>query len=211
MPKLTTEQLEDNYNKLLALTAVTMEHDIKVKYHSMLHDLKGDVEETTFETYLGGLRAPAAKGNHHAFEGGWCYHLLEMWDVYLKVKPTVENSPWVTDERVLQAIINHDLHKAYKTFIVKETDPWRVEYGNHSTDRLMGNDVKSIWILGEAGINPDPEQMNALINAEGGYAKIKTDWVTVLSKLCYLLDEMSGNVYGRIEKGTYLDLRKSEI
>jgi hypothetical protein len=85
------------------------------------------------------------------------------------------------------------------------SDPWEVRHGDDETDMLMGTDVKSLWLAQRAGITLDPEQINALLLAEGGFSNIKPRWCSVLAKVCYALDELSGNGLARIQKRTFLD------
>lgn len=200
--------IQGNWLKLTDLIAATIHGSEKAKYLHLISSIAEDEEGPNGITYLGFRRAPAAKGNHHAFEGGLVYHLLEMWGVWLHLREDVLTENYITDARVLKAIINHDLHKAYRTYKLMQDDPWQTEYGDDPTDMLMTTDIKSLWILGNHGIQLDPEQMNALLWAEGGFAKIKPKWCSTLSKLCYMLDEMSGNVLARIETRTLLDHRK---
>lgn len=72
-------------------------------------------------------QAPASTkvGYHHAYDGGWCDHVLDMWDM-LKVQPAIlgltrlaENSPiWMhgrqvvaTELEMFLACLMHDFHK----------------------------------------------------------------------------------------------------
>lgn len=178
-------------------------------YDSMLLALKEDREEG-FTHYLGFYRAPAAKGNHHDYEGGLVAHLLEMWEVWCWSHHLTEamDGEHVSHSRVLRAIINHDLHKSFCTYVLMSADPWAVEYGKHETDMLMTKEVKTMWMLGDFRIPMDPEQYNALCWAEGGFSPIQPKWTSILAKIVYLVDETSGNVLARAEKRTYLDLRK---
>jgi hypothetical protein len=196
--------LDRNYHKLHKLVHrnVTSYRDL---HQHMLHSLREDWEEEPPKSYLGFRRAPAAQRNHHNFEGGLVFHLLEMWQGWLTLRPTLELNEYLNDDRITRAILYHDLHKAFRLI---SQDPWSVDYANDDTDQLMTNDVKSIWILMEHRICVDPVQMNALLLAEGGYAKIKPYYQSVLAKTAYLLDELSGNVIERIRKGTLLDTRR---
>lgn len=207
--------LRGNWDKMISLIKEIIGEedptgDEVVNHVALLDSIKRD-EERNGDILLGLLRAPAAKGNHHAYEGGLMYHLLEMWQVYCGLRAhygvDLLFEDCITDARVLKAIIYHDIHKAYLTFRLIDADEWQTDYCNHETDQLMGSDMKSLWIITQVGIHPDPQQINALINAEGGYAKIKTRWVSSLAKLCYTLDELSGNVLSRIDTRTVLDLR----
>lgn len=202
--------VQGNWLKLIDLVAANIHGTEKAKYLHMMAEIAEDEpvsNDPKGRIYLGFKRAPAAKGNHHAFEGGLVYHLLEMWGIWLHLREDVLTENYITDARVLKAIINHDLHKAYKTYRLETEAPWQTEYGDDPTDMLMTTDIKSLWILNTHGITLDPEQMNALLWAEGGFAKIKPKWCSTLSKLCYMLDEMSGNVLARIETRTLLDHR----
>lgn len=219
---INQDRIDGNWKALkdLVRTVIVGEEDYQ-RHLEMLDYFEGNVSEDKADgsvTVMWGFKeAPAAKGNHHNFRGGLVHHLLEMWSFWEKVRPMTEFEDYITDERVLKAIIYHDLHKAYRTFgtpstevNISDLEAWAVTYVNDPTDMLMSSDIKSIWMLSMHGIHLDPEQMNALLNAEGGYAKVKTKWVSSLSKLCYTLDELSGNVKARVEKRTVLDLRNAE-
>lgn len=200
--------VEMNFVKLKELVAIHIPGQDANRYLEMMNGIAEDVSLPNDVLYLGFKRAPAAKGNHHAFEGGLVYHLLEMWSVWEYLREDTEFGQYVNNERVLKAIIHHDLHKAFRTYKLIGEEPWATEYGDDPTDMLMITDVKSMWILMNYGIKLDPEQMNALQWAEGGFASIRPKHCSVLSKLCYLLDEMSGNVIGRIDAKTLIDHRK---
>lgn len=205
-----SKDTNQNWNSLLLLVKEILTEDYNNNPHiQMLLGLEADC--WYLEKQLLGLkRAPAATGNHHAFEGGLVAHLLEMWNLWDLLRPICLAEPYISDERVLKAILYHDLHKGHKTYLLESLDPWKTSYHNGPDDMLMGSDVKTIHILATWGITPDYQQMNALINAEGGYSKIKTKWVSALAKLCYTLDELSGNVQSRIKDRTFLDLRTAE-
>lgn len=198
-----------NFVELKELTGIYIRGQEANRYLEMLNALGPDIHEPGDLVYLGMQRAPAATGNHHAFEGGLVYHLLEMWAIWERLKPDLEAQPHISDERILKAIIHHDLHKAHRTYVLESEDPWKTRYGEDPTDMLMTNDTKSIWLLNQHGIRLDPEQMNALLWAEGGFAKIRPKQCTALSKLAYCLDELSGNVASRIYTKTLIDLKKA--
>jgi hypothetical protein len=190
------------------------------QYLEMINALSEDVAQADGRILLGMRRAPAARGNHHAFEGGLVYHYLEMWDVWERWKASfdLEKYDYVNNDRVLRGIINHDIHKAFRYYrLVTSPDgptrpaPWAVELAYDHTDKMVIENVKSIQILNRHGIVLDDQQMNALLCSEGGFSRTRPDWCSVLAKLLYLLDEMSGNVLGRISKGTMLDHRTACI
>lgn len=176
----------------------------------MLRGLEEDTQEPGRNPLLGFRRAPAAKRNHHAYEGGLVAHLLEMWALWQNLRPQLNCPPYVSDERVLKGILLHDLHKAHRTYELTTAEPWEVKYCDDETDMLMTADVKSLWLAHQAGISLDPEQINALLWAEGGFAKIRPKWSSVLAKVCYTLDELSGNGMARVRQRTLLDLARAE-
>jgi len=214
--KLSQLDINDNWIRLNQL-AVAMIPDARDSqaHTSMLASLEADtVDDELKMTLVGFKRAPAAKGNHHAFEGGLIHHLLEMWGIYCSLSHTILNHKtdpaFVNDERVFKAILYHDLHKAHRTYKLLSEDPWQCDYAKDPEEDLMTTDIKSLWLLNKHEIQLDPQQLNALCWAEGGFSKIKPWDCSVLAKLCYLLDEMSGNVLARMETRTYLSHRRVE-
>lgn len=212
-------QLTENFNTLKALVAEHLPLEESLKYLKMLDALADDTTDEKGRTLLGFVRAPAAKGNHHDREGGLIAHLLEMWHVYTVLRagyPQLDQPPHITPARVLTAIVCHDLHKGYRTFTLippegkavwEAGDPWKADYAQDLSDQLTTHDIKTLAILARHGIALDDEQLNALCWAEGGWSHIQPKFTSVLAKLCYLLDEMSGNVLERIHKRTLLNHR----
>lgn len=161
---------------------------------------------------LGFINAPAAKRNHHAYQGGLVIHLLEMWEIWKdRFKQDFPRLGDVTDDRILEGIIYHDLHKAYRTFRLASLDPWKVDYLRDDPDNeSMTWEAKTIWLLMGHGIKLDVEQYNALLWSEGGWAKTQPRWCSVLAKVLYLMDEYSGNVLSRIQDGTWRDVSETK-
>jgi len=150
---------------------------------------------------LGFERAPAARMNHHDFEGGLVYHLLDMWDVWQWLRPITYAEGHVDDPNIIQAIINHDLHKAHRYYAQVSRSPWKTKFAKDHTGFNMPDHAKSMWILNQYGVVLSELQMNTLCWAEGGFAKEWPEWTSVLAKVAYMLDELSGNVRSRIETG----------
>ena len=183
------------------------EQDLQ-KHMQMLDALAPDQQVGPL-LYLGLERAPAGKRNHHDFEGGLVAHLLEMWETYEVLKgrfAQLEDGVHVTPARVLKGIVYHDLHKAYQCFALKSTNPWATEYGLNASELLAGKTAKTFLLLSRHGIVLDEEQINAICWSEGGWAELRPRWYSVLSKLCYLLDEFSGNCLDRVRRKTMLDV-----
>jgi len=191
-----------NFNRLIGLAQTWLPPE----WEGMLKRLQDDSDDG----YLGLLNAPAAKENHHPYLGGLVKHMLEMWDFWKVIGPFLEEQVSltgkvvITDELVLKGILIHDLHKAWRTFKLQNDS---IVYGDDPSDKLMTNNIKSIYILMRDGISLSMLEMNVLSCSEGGWAESPPKWCTPLAKLVYLLDEFSGNVLARCLQGNFLDLK----
>ena len=185
-----------NWQKLELLVIQFVEGEGKGQYGAVMGGLRQDTGGL-----LGFERAPAAQMNHHSYEGGLVYHLLEMWDTWLWLKPIAYAEGHTDNNNIVQAVINHDLHKAHRTFQMLSRSPWRTKYSKDHTDMNLPNRAKSMWLLNRYGVSLSEGQMNTLCWSEGGFAPDWPKWHSVLAKLAYLLDELSGNVRSRIESG----------
>lgn len=210
-PRPTEGDIEGNWLTLNRLVEEHLGQEDRLIYTNLLLGLQEDYVVDAENILLGMKRAPAAKGNHHAFEGGLVYHLLEMWCIWERLADLLDQfdvdvtNEHLNDSRILRAIINHDLHKGHRCFKLVSTSPWQTEYAKGDfTQELLTNDTKSLWLLQRAGVVLDEEQLNMLIQAEGGYSPIRPYWTTIAAKVAYMLDELSGNVIGRAHKGKWL-------
>lgn len=201
-------EVHDNWERLFDIVEKHVGEGYE-GYRLLLENLKSDHHEPDGTIILGFMRAPAAKRNHHALEGGLVKHYLEMWDAWEVMR---DSGIWkvvpghLDNDRIIKAIINHDIHKAYFTFELESDCPWQTTYTNHYNEKAMTWGGKCIWILGQNGVELDALQMNALQHSEGGWAESPPKWGSVLAKAAYLLDEISGNVMSRIEDGTLLNV-----
>lgn len=163
--------------------------------------------------YCGLMNAPAGKGNHHATVGGLIEHYREMSQLYKALPANITHGdPLINDKNVLAGIILHDLSKCWYTFTMKQGEdgqPPVFDYGNHPSSRLMNDNQKSVYLAMRGGVTLDMIMMNILFTSEGGWAKGPPRWVTTVSKLVYLLDELSGNVLNRGVTGTFLNVRET--
>lgn len=75
---MTAQPLSENWEKLRALAAGVLPSIEAGTFLRLLDGLEED-QLNGQERYLGFCRAPAARRNHHAYEGGLVRHLLEMW------------------------------------------------------------------------------------------------------------------------------------
>lgn len=211
--RLTSHELDSQCEDIKALVRTYIENDRqKDAYSEMLEQLLDDVVLEDGTILLGLRRAPAAQGNHHAFEGGLLYHYLEMWDTWILVGSALWlDRARLTHGTILKGIINHDIHKAWRTYRLESADPWQTQYADDETDRLLDpyskrpqGTFKSLFMLQQHNVSLDIVDYNVILNAEGGWSKSQTYWCSVAAKVCYLLDELSGNVRGRQATGRWL-------
>jgi len=166
----------------------------------MLKALKNDIVYDDV-LYLGLCNAPAAKANHHAYLGGLVDHYLEMWSIFKDLDPSILNDDiLITSARVFEGIILHDLHKAWAHFVHDVSVPSGLNYGKHPSSNLLTQDQKSVYIASRY-VELDIIQLNSVYHSEGGWAASPPRWGSALSKLLYLLDELSSNVKTRTLSG----------
>lgn len=210
------ESLALRWSHLQALTremAVSkyVDKDQGVKYDIMLNDLRHDrtISGLHPAVILGFYNAPASKERHHNVRGGLVLHLLEMWALWQNgfqymLRNTTHGHPLIDDSSVWRGILHHDLNKVWR-YRLASANPWTVDYAEDRMTALLGATHKTIHLLQEYEIYITPLMHNAIINAEGGYAKERTHSETVLAKLIYLLDETSANVIDRLHRNRFWD------
>lgn len=203
--------ITQNWQRLETLIDNVIHPDLAPRYRKLLTALRDDQYDRQ-DIILGMYRAPASKDRHHSFEGGLVVHLLEMWECWFHMKTMLPKQlsyeSHLSDDHALRAIIHHDLNKVHRYVLVAKTEdePWTVDYYRRDLlDGMMGSTVKSLYFLNQHNIPLDPVMMNALLLAEGGFAKIRPDHDTVFAKMMYLLDEMSANVLDRLHFNRLID------
>lgn len=217
----TATQLEANWLRLETicidqLLTSYLDRNMSAAYTRMLNELRQD-RSIDGHVALGMYRAPGSKDRHHNREGGLVAHLLEMWDIYMKMEPIIMGGSFspglllnMSRQNVWRAILHHDLNKVWRYRIVygSADDPnlWQVEYSKKDTaTELLGSTNKSLWILQKYGIELTLPLYNALLTSEGGYAKTRPRVDTAFAKLLYVLDELSANVVNRLQTGRFWD------
>lgn len=113
----------------------------------------------------------------------------------------------VTDRNVILGILLHDFHKGFCFELNMNYD----ENKPHSRDNTQYRYVESVlhqtttcvqqslYFWQQMGMPMDAVLMSTFAHNEGGWSEFKAKNNTVLGKICYLLDELSGNVEGRFE------------
>lgn len=202
---LNKEQIEENWKVLQELIANRL-GDYSQSFLAMCEELADDFT-IDGATYAGFVNAPAGVGQHHNYFGGLVEHLLEMWQVYVQLKPMLpaETKAEVDDAKVLMAIIVHDLHKSYLNYRVLNDDEKTGKnekrffaYAERPETRLLNQDQHSALVLSRHTVQLPLIVWNSLYCSEGGYKENPPKDVSALAKLVYLLDEFSSNVIYRM-------------
>jgi len=214
---------EENFNELTSLVTTVIGGKRADSIVKMMQELALDEPDNTRlgrGQMFGFINAPAAKRNHHAYRGGLVIHLLEMWTIWThRFREDFDQTTAVNDKRILEGIIFHDLHKAYRTFRSVEFQPhvslpWGAEYvkGDPDNESLTW-ETKTLWLLQWHEIALDNQQYNALLWSEGGWSPMNREkrqpWTSVLAKVLYLMDEYSGNVLSRMQDNTWRDVSEA--
>ncbi len=197
--------IEKNYSLLRFIVQNYLEVPHSHEYLDLFTDLENDVVMKEGKVYLGLKHAPASRSRHHAEKGGLIKHLLEMWRIYVGLASFVYKIDAFDDAEVLRGIINHDLHKAYRTYVLLPPDQvsfenWKVEHGKDYSDCMLSSNMKTLWLLNRSYIHLTIEDFHVLGWSEGGWSEIKTSERSPLATLIYCLDELSANVLDKIRK-----------
>lgn len=138
-------------------------------------------------TYLGFRRAPAAKGIHHAYEGGLIQHYLEMLTLADNMR-NIRLFATLSPEAILFGVFAHDLHKAFAHY---HYEYGKLAYSNNYTTKCLKPNQKTIFMLSQCDVRLTELDLNMIFSSEGGYSTDTPSQVTVLGKFVYLLDEQS--------------------
>jgi hypothetical protein len=209
MKEILDEYENEEWHVLIDLVT---EH-LPSQWRKMLLELKKPIQIKEV-WYCGAYHAPAGRNNHHAHFGGWVSHVLEMWKVHTHMEEKIviggESSEYLSAARVLKGILLHDLHKTHLEFVplMDERGVIKFEYSKHPFKKIQTPDQQSAYIAFKFDLQLDPLQLNALYNSEGGFAKDRPEYCSVLAKYLYILDELSSNVLNRIETNTLLNVRE---
>jgi len=211
---LTPEEISINWKHLQAWFTPYEEPSTPIRktFNCMrgLFDFYKDdfVDEDGVRVY-GMMNAPAATGVHHNYEGGLVQHYLEMLEMTNGViRLVIGNDSISTDDisTLKVGIILHDFHKAYLHFCQSPGGKYGdFAYYKHLSNVLLTDNQKTWHMLDQVNYKVDiPFTLRNLVeSSEGGWADNPPKEVTVLGKICYLLDELSvvkhrvavGNIY----------------
>ena len=170
--KLTAEQIQDNWNKLLFIID---EHISEPR----CSELKAFYEQYAERIML--MPASHKKEYHNAFPGGYVDHILRVVQCALKLNKVwvdmgVDTSTYTVEELVF-AVLNHDLGKIgdeQNESYIPQTDQWRKEKLGEDykfNDRLeyMSVPDRGLYLLISHGVTFSRNEMLAIKLHDGLY------------------------------------------
>ena len=171
MKKLSAEQIQDNWKKLLD----TIEGFISEDRQENLLKMYKDFEERM-------MFAPAsAKGHfHNAMPGGYVEHILHIIQFSLQVKEVWENNGAninFTDEELVFAAMHHDLGKVgdlEHDYYIPQTSDWhRINQGaiyTHNPElQYMKVPDRGLWLLQHYGVKVTDKEYIGIKLTDGLY------------------------------------------
>lgn len=130
-------------------------------------------------------RAPAGQTHHHNFTGGLLFHTAEVLTIMFRLKNylpynnlTYPKADFSEVEMIVAAYL-HDFAKIV-TYVEEAKDAWRW------ADIELPDEVWTLNELAKAKISLTPNELNALLYAEGGWSNFK-DFVKNMKPLAVLL------------------------
>ena len=208
MKKLTAEQIEKNWQKLIDTIEGFISDDRKENLLKMYEDLKDRM-----------MFAPASgKGHYHnAMPGGYVEHILHIILFSLQLKKVWEDNDAkinFTDEELVFAAMHHDLGKVGdldNEYYIPQTSDWhrtnRNEIYTHNPDlQYMKVPDRGLWLLQHYGVKVTDKEYIGIKLTDGLYDEANKsylinynpDWA-LRSNLPYILhqaDMMATHIEG---------------
>ena len=226
MSKLTEEQIQDNWKKLIQIIKDTFPEDYpnnrREKLLNMYH---------YFEDRMCIAPASGKEHYHNAFVGGYVEHVLHVTDLALKInKLWKENGASInyTDEELVFAAIHHDLGKVGDLeedyYIPNESDWHRKNQGmifTHNTKlQYMTVTDRAIFLLNHFGVKYSEWEYIGLRLTDGLYEEANKSYLMsykaefqVRSSLPHILhqaDMMASRIEGELTKDS-IEKEETEV
>ena len=179
MKKLSAEQIQNNWTKLLDTIEGFIGDDRKENLLKMYDDFKDRM-----------MFAPASgKGHYHnAMPGGYVEHILHIIDMARDVKDTWYNHDAkinFTDEELVFAAMHHDLGKVGdldNDYYIPQTSDWhrtnRGEVYTHNPDlQYMKVPDRGLWLLQHYGVKVTDKEYIGIKLTDGLYDEANTAYL----------------------------------
>ena len=173
MKELTTEQIQENWNRLIQIIKDTFEEESERR-----ENLLGMYQY--FEDRMCMAPASGKEHFHNAHVGGYVEHVLHVIDCSVKLKKLWEDSGAsidFTDEELIFAAMHHDLGKVGdmdKDYYVPQESEWHRKnqgkiYGHNPDLSYMNVTDRSMWLLQHFGVKITDTEYLGIKLADGLY------------------------------------------
>ena len=171
--KLTSKQLQENYQKLIGIIDDTFVDTDDNERHTKLREMYDYFEDRI-------VVAPASgkEHYHYSFAGGYVLHILHIVDIskqlsvlYKKMGGTID----FTEEELVFSALHHDFGKLGDLdheYYIPNDDDWRrkklKEWYTHNKDLdFMTVHDRALWILAKYNVDLNPHVYKAILCADG--------------------------------------------
>ena len=171
MKKLTAEQIQDNWKKLIDTIEGFISDDRKENLLKMYDDFKDRM-----------MFAPASAKDafHNAMPGGYVEHILHVISHSLEIKQLWENNGAMinfTDEELVFAAMHHDLGKVGdldKDYYVPQESEWHRKnrdeiYKHNPALQYMKVPDRGLWLLQHYGVKVTDKEYIGIKLTDGMY------------------------------------------
>ncbi|TRZ81169.1 hypothetical protein D4R86_03040 [bacterium] len=148
--------------------------DTRGQYINLLLDLcKVGTDNYKGDECVRLLEAPAGRRKHHSYSGGLLNHIVQMINISFVIYGQ-NTSPFhriLNKGDIVIGCFIHDLHKAINTF-VRDDKNNNASFRYTHPNKYLTNDMQSLLILMDYGIELTEDHLNCLFMAEGGFSDL---------------------------------------
>ena len=215
--KLTSQQIVDNWNKLLSVIENTFQGERKEKLIELYKH---------FEDRMPITPASGKTYYHGAYPGGLVEHTLNVINYALQLYDlwiANENKPAFTKEELIFCALNHDLGKVgdlEEPYFVEHNERWRKDRGEifiHN-DKIRWMDVadRSLWLLQYFGVKYNQTEMLAIMLHDGLYDEANKSYLIAYTEGKQLRDNLpillhhADMMATLLEKDEFLGIKKQK-
>ena len=198
MKKLSAEQIQDNWKKLLDTIEGFISDDRKENLLKMYKD---------FEERMMFAPASAKEHFHNAMPGGYVEHILHIIQFSLQLKKVWEDNGAeinFTDEELVFAAMHHDLGKVgdlEHDYYIPQTSDWHRKnqgaiYTHNPELQYMKVPDRGLWLLQHYGVKVTDKEYIGIKLTDGLYDDANTSYLKgynpdfkLRTNMCYILHQ----------------------
>ena len=202
MKKLTAEQIQENWDKLIQIIDDTFVDTDTEERHTKLRDMYDDFKDRM-------MFAPAsAKGDYHnAMPGGYVEHILHIIENSLQLKEVWEKNGAMinfTDEELVFAAMHHDLGKVgdlEHDYYIPQDSEWHRKnqgaiYKHNPSLQYMKVPDRGLWLLQHYGVKVSDKEYLGIKLADGLYDDANSAYLksynpdfNLRTNMCYIIHQ----------------------